>query len=139
MSETAILFPVMTLIGWTLIVQLFIPIRRFKAAGKGQVTATDFKYGESSRVPGEVSLPNRNYMNLLEAPVLFYMLCLLQYVTKTPVPYFLLGAWLYVALRVAHSLIHLTSNHVRHRLIAFAASNVVLILMWIGLFFAMAI
>jgi hypothetical protein len=139
MSETAILFPVMTLIGWTLIVQLFIPIRRFKAAGKGQVTATDFKYGESSRVPGEVSLPNRNYMNLLEAPVLFYMLCLLQYVTKTPVPYFLLGAWLYVALRVAHSLIHLTSNHVRHRLIAFAASNVVLILMWIGLFFTMAI
>ena len=40
MSETAILFPIMTLIGWTLIVHLLIPIRRFKAGGKGIVTAS---------------------------------------------------------------------------------------------------
>ncbi|MBL1264793.1 MAPEG family protein [Methylomicrobium sp. RS1] len=138
MSEKAVLFPVMALIGWTLIVLALIPVRRFKAAGKGHVTSNDFKYGESRRVPGEVSLPNRNFMNLLEAPVLFYVLCILQYVTRSPMPYFVFGAWLYVALRIAHSLIHLTYNNVMHRLAVFAVSNVVLIGLWLGLLFVVA-
>jgi hypothetical protein len=138
MDDRSVLFPVMTLIGWTLLVLMLIPVRRFKAGGKGLVTGNDFKYGESSRVPGEVSLPNRNFMNLLEAPVLFYVVCILQYVTKAPVQYFVFCAWLYVALRVAHSLIHLTYNRVMHRLVAFAASNVVLIIMWLALFYAIA-
>jgi len=43
-------------------------------------------------------------------------------------------AWLYVALRVVHSVIHLTYNRVMHRLIPFAISNVVLIAYWL-LFF----
>jgi hypothetical protein len=138
MDDRSVLFPVMTLIGWTLLVLMLIPVRRFKAGSKGLVTGNDFKYGESSRVPGEVSLPNRNFMNLLEAPVLFYVVCILQYVTKAPVPYFVFGAWLYVALRVAHSLIHLSYNHIMHRLAAFAASNVVLIIMWLALFYTIA-
>ena len=40
-------------------------------------------------------------------------------------------AWTYVALRVAHSLIHLTTNNVMHRLTLFGISNVVLVTMWI--------
>lgn len=138
MDDRSVLFPVMTLIGWTLLLMMLIPVCRFKAGGKGLVTGNDFKYGESSRVPGEVSLPNRNFMNLLEAPVLFYVVCILQYVTKAPVPYFIFCAWLYVALPVAHSLIHLTCNYIMHRLAAFAASNVVLIIMWLALFYAIA-
>jgi len=63
------------------VVLLLIPFRRFRAAFAGQVGAGDFRYGESARVPGEVSIPNRNYMNLLELPVLFYIVCVLDYVT----------------------------------------------------------
>lgn len=37
-------------------------------------------------------------------------------------------------MRMAHSTIHLTYNRVRHRLVAFAASNVVLIMLWTNLF-----
>jgi hypothetical protein len=40
-------------------------------------------------------------------------------------------AWLYVALRAAHSLVHLTYNKVFHRLSVYAASNVVLLALWI--------
>ena len=40
-------------------------------------------------------------------------------------------AWSYVALRVAHSVIHLTYHKVVHRSAAFAASTVVLIALWI--------
>ena len=40
-------------------------------------------------------------------------------------------AWAYVACRALHSLIHLTYNNVLHRLAAFAAGNVVLLVIWI--------
>lgn len=36
------------------------------------VAVTDFKYGESTAVLAEVGIPNRNYMNLLEFPVLAF-------------------------------------------------------------------
>lgn len=42
-------------------------------------------------------------------------------------------AWLYVGLRIAHSAIHVTYNRVRHRLVAFALSNVVLVMFWTNL------
>jgi hypothetical protein len=32
-------------------------------------------------VPPAVSIPNRNYMNLLELPMLFYVVCIVLYVT----------------------------------------------------------
>ena len=39
-------------------------------------------------------------------------------------------AWLYVAGRVAHSVVHLTYNNVLHRLTAFGASNLALLALW---------
>jgi hypothetical protein len=41
-------------------------------------------------------------------------------------------------LRAAHSLVHLTYNKVFHRLGVYAASNVVLLMIWIRLFLALA-
>jgi hypothetical protein len=137
MNDSAILLPVMTLAGWTFVVLLCIPFQRFRAGFRRQVTEKDFRYGESQRVPPEVSLPNRNFMNLLEVPVLFYLLCVLYYVTQSTIANFVALAWVYVALRVIHSLIHLTYNRVRHRLVAFALSNVVVVVMWTRLLAAL--
>ncbi|GGF49994.1 membrane protein [Azorhizobium oxalatiphilum] len=111
-----------------------IPIRRIGAALRREITPEDFRYGESARVSGYVSIPNRAMMNLLELPVLFYVICLMSYVTGSVGSVMLYAAWLYVALRILHTAIYLTWNNVLHRLIAFAASNVVLIAMWV-LFF----
>ena len=47
-------------------------------------------------------------------------------------------AWTYVALRIVHSLIHLTYNHVMHRLAAFTASNVALVVLWVAAGFHLA-
>lgn len=58
-GATHILYPMMALVALTFAVLLLIPYRRFKAGREGRVTA-------------EVSLPNRNLINLLEMPVLFY-------------------------------------------------------------------
>lgn len=118
----------------TFIVLGFIPARRFRAAFAGRVKPDDFKFGESPAVPGDVSIPNRNYMNLLELPTLFYVAGLMYYVSGRVDQGALVVAWAYVALRAAHSAIHLSYNNVIHRLIAFALSNVVLAAFWV-LFF----
>jgi hypothetical protein len=128
----AIFYPVAALALLTFVVLLQIPLRRFRAGFARRVNYGDFRYGESANVPGDVSLPNRNYMNLLELPVLFYVLCLSLYATAHVTQGMLWLAWAYVALRAVHSVVHLTYNDVRHRGLAFAASNFVLLAMWIG-------
>lgn len=131
MKDLAILYPVFALAAWTGIVLSIIPIMRIRAARRRQVVADDFKYGESKTVPPDVSIPNRNFMNLLEVPVLFYVVCLLVFVTGGATPAELTLAWLYVALRVLHSLVHLGHNHVLQRLAVFASSNAALLALWV--------
>lgn len=131
MHSPAILYPVFALALWTSLILLLIPITRIRSARRRETVADDFKYGESAAVPPYVSLPNRNYMNLLELPVLFYVVCLILYVTSGASPFLVNMAWAYVALRVLHSVIHLSYNHVLHRLAAFATSNVVLVSLWV--------
>jgi hypothetical protein len=131
MEPARILWPMFALVALTFAVLLLIPFARFRAAARGQVSARDFRYGESSNVPGEVSLPNRNLMNLLELPVLFYVVCLALYITLSVDAAAVVLAWLYFALRAAHSLVHLTYNNVFHRLSVYAASGVVLLVLWI--------
>jgi hypothetical protein len=131
MHNPTILYPLFVLATWTAGVLLLIPATRIRAAKRGEVSADDFKFGESSAVPPALLIPNHNYMNLLEAPVLFYVVCLILYVSASASPKAIALAWIYVALRMVHSLIHLTYNKVAHRLSAFAASNGVLIALWI--------
>jgi len=132
--QDQILSPMGALALLTFIVLIFIPIRRFRAAFAGKVGPEDFKLGESQRVPSDVALPNRNYMNLTELPVLFYVICLMFYVTNRVDETIVMIAWAYVATRALHSLIHITYNNVFHRLIAFSVSNFILGTMWVMFF-----
>ncbi|MEN9451972.1 MAG: hypothetical protein RLZZ369_1031 [Pseudomonadota bacterium] len=131
MNNHAILYPIFALAWWTSCVLLLIPIARIRAGRRREIVVDDFKYGESSAVPPHVSIPNRNYMNLLELPVLFYVAGVLLLVSPCTSLTSIYLAWLYVGLRIVHSVIHLTYNKVLHRLAAFAASNAVLVALWI--------
>ena len=130
MSDISIFAPMAALIALTFLVLLLIPIKRFRAGFAGEITGEDFRFGESTQVPGHVRIPNRNYMNLLELPMLFYVLCLSLYTTHNVTALELGLAWAYVALRVAHSAVHLTTNHIFTRLTIFAISNVTLGVAW---------
>ena len=134
MSPSLIFAPMGALAFLTFLVLLLIPVRRFRAAAAGHVKAEDFRFGESAAVPGAVSIPNRNYMNLLELPMLFYVAGLMYYVADRVDGTVLATAWAYVVLRALHSAVHLTYNNVIHRLSLFALSNVALIAFW-ALFF----
>jgi hypothetical protein len=129
--QQSILLAMCALAGLTFLVLLLVPIMRFIAAARRQVTAKDFALGETDRVPDHVRLPNRNLANLLETPVLFYVVCLALIVADKVTPMQAHLAWVYVGTRAAHTAIHITINYVPLRIVAFAASVTVLIVMWV--------
>ena len=106
-------------------------MKRIRAAVNKQVKIDDFKYGESDTVPVWVCLPNRNFMNLLEVPLLFYVVSIFIFITQHVDMLFVYLAWAYVVLRIVHSAIHLGYNNVVHRALIFGLSNAVLVIMWL--------
>lgn len=131
MTVTATLAPVFALALWTFCVVCLLGFTRVRAALTGSITPDDFRFGESSRVPSHVALANRNYMNLLEMPLLFYVISLILVTVPQAMDPITFGLqWAYVAIRVVHSVIHVTYNNVLHRLAAFALSNGVVLVLW---------
>ena len=131
MNNNLILQPAITLALFTLTILLLILMKRVRAAVNKQVQIDDFKYGESDTVPIWVCLPNRNFMNLLEVPILFYVVIIFIFITQHVDMLFVYLAWAYVVLRIIHSAIHLGYNNVVHRALIFGLSNAVLVIMWL--------
>jgi len=74
-----------------------------------------------------------NFMNLFEMPVLFYVAILLALILLVQDPVLVIFSWLYVALRIVHSIIHTTYNTVMHRFWAYALSCGALLGLWVRL------
>src|SRR5262249_3629360 len=71
------------------------------------------------------------FLNQFEMPVLFYALTILALFTQTADLWFIVPAWIFVGLRLAHAYVHLTSNRVRVRAIFFLTGATVLCVMWV--------
>ncbi|MFI4967503.1 MAG: MAPEG family protein [Gammaproteobacteria bacterium] len=131
MQQTTIFAPMIALALLTFGVLIYTGHKRFGAGFAGRVKGSDFRYGESANVPPDVAVANRNFMNLLEAPVLFYVICLALYVTAHVTTVTLSLAWAYLALRTVHTAIHLAYNRILYRFAAYTLSNVVLATLWL--------
>jgi hypothetical protein len=75
-----------------------------------------------------------NFRNLFEVPVLFYALAAVALATSHVPGWLVSGAWLFVVLRILHSLIHCTYNRVMHRLAVFLISFALLVGLWVAFF-----
>ena len=75
--------------------------------------------------------PANNFNNLLEMPVLFYLAVVLSLVFMIQDDVLVQLAWVYVALRAVHSLVHCTYNRVLHRFTVYLGSCLILLLMWL--------
>ena len=86
----------------------------------------------SARAAAQLERPQaaENFRNLFEVPVLFYVLCVALVLNGGSTPAFVTAAWVYVALRVVHSLIHVSYNRVTHRFLAYVASTLLLFGTW---------
>lgn len=131
MRTESIFMPMMALVAWTFIIMLYMAYKRWGAGFAGRLKRGEFKVGESADVPVDVRLAGRNFMNLFEVPVLFYVLCLAAAVIHGVSGSLVAMAWIYVALRVVHSLIHVTYNKIMHRFSIYALSNFLLLAMWV--------
>ena len=115
MRPEAIFQPMSVLAMWTGVVLLLTGVRRAVAVRAGRVAAHAFRAGDAPGVPADLTVFNRNLMNLLEMPVLFYVVCLAVYVTHAVDATAIMLAWAYVGLRLSHSAVHLTFNRVNAR------------------------
>ena len=130
MTVSALLLPVFVQVGLTFFLMFWMGILRRRALSSGAVKPSDIALRQPNWPPRTLQVANC-FHNQLELPMLFYVVCIALYVTLGVDAYALALAWLYFALRVGHSLVHLTYNNVYHRLGVYAASGIVLALLWV--------
>ena len=68
-----------------------------------------------------------NYNHLHEAPTVFYAVAIVLAILGAGDGMNAFLGWIYVGLRVAHSLVHVTANKVMVRFVLFLLSSIVLI------------
>ena len=72
-----------------------------------------------------------SFSNQFELPVLFYVLTILEVMTRHADFLFVVLAWIFVAMRLLQAYVHTTSNVVRHRGGFYIVGALVLMAMWI--------
>ena len=124
MASTSILIPAMALAWWTCAILGLVAFRRLRPAERGGLFRfmERFAAGEPEDTAAATTAANRNWENLFESPVLFYLSCVILFVVDAVTALALWLAWTYYALRVMHSLVHVLYNRVAHRFMLFSLS-----------------
>jgi hypothetical protein len=131
MSSHSLVFPMLALVLLTFGVAVVLFRARVRSVREGHTPVSYFRTFQGPQEPEFLAKSTRHFVNLFEVPTLFYAGCLAAMVAGVSGPWVAGFAWGYVAARVAHAVIHLGSNRVRHRLRAYAASWVFLLALWI--------
>ena len=126
MPSAAIFAPFFAMMFLTLVVWVYMYARRIPFIKSMRLSPEDLaKPGELARLsPPAVSNPSDNLKNLFEVPVLFYALVTFLFVTNRVDGVYLAAAWVFVAFRAAHSLVHCTFNHVLLRFSLYLVATV---------------
>jgi hypothetical protein len=72
-----------------------------------------------------------SFSNQFELPVLFYVLTILEIITRHADLVFVVLAWIFVLMRFAQAYVHTTSNVVLRRGTFYVVGALVLIIMWV--------
>ncbi len=133
MQFVGILLPTFALVALIFVVWLVLFVQRFGHIKRNPPRKEDFDTGEAAmRYFEPVEMPANNLRNLFEMPVLFFALVPLLMITHHANHLQVLLAWIYVALRVVHSVIHIFVRKVQTRFMVYLVSCIVLSVMWIG-------
>lgn len=130
MTIQAVLLPLFVQVILTFVLLIWTERVRVGAIRRGEVHMRDIALREPNWGKRETQIANA-YHNQLELPLLFYVLTILAWITKQADLLFVVLAWVFVALRLVHAAIHVTSNNVPRRYMAFAAGVIVLAIMWL--------
>ena len=113
---------------WVLAVYMF---RTRVKAIKSKEVSYKFFQTYSGDSPQEYTVRvARHYDNQFQVPMLFLITCAAHMALDQAGYTTLVLAWVFVATRLAHSFVHLGSNNLRKRVLAFACGWLVLLIMW---------
>ena len=133
MVGMGILQPVVALAAWTMVMWTWMYGTRIPAMVALKVDpdslARDPEAKLDKLLPPQVQWKAHNYNHLHEAPTVFYAVAIVLAITGQGDGYNAWFGWLYVALRVAHSLVQATVNVIVLRFAIFAVSSLVLIVL----------
>lgn len=127
-----LLQPVVVLAAWTMLMVLLLYARRIPAMKRVPGLDIKAKRGGTGKdldgvLPAQTQWAAHNYNHLLEQPTVFYAVMLALALMGSTHPFNVALGWAYVGLRVAHSLVQVTSNRIIIRFSLFALSTLVLI------------
>ena len=133
--HTQILAPAALLIVWSLVMLVWLAAVRLPALARAKMPRNMLRGGRGQDLEGvlepKVNWKAHNYAHLMEQPTLFYA-CVLILAMVGYSPAVLVAAWLYVALRIVHSLWQATINTVPVRFALFLISSLLLMFMAIS-------
>jgi hypothetical protein len=131
LGSRAILGPVVALVAWTLVMLVWMTAVRIPALKRAGILLKGAVGGKPGGLDGviedKVQWKAHNYIHLVEQPTLFYAIAITLALLGQGGGLNLLLAWLYVALRVVHSLVQATINVIPLRLTLFTISSLCLI------------
>jgi hypothetical protein len=135
MQILGILWPTFALVALVFVVWFTMVFRRLRHMRTSPPDRDTFASKDTmTRYFGAENTPADNLANLFEVPVLYFVLVPLLLATRSANDIQVILAWLFVALRCAHSFIHIGPRNIQARFMVYLASCVVLVAMWIGFF-----
>lgn len=131
MPQSPMFAPLIALVLWSFVMMAWLYARRIPAMVKGRIAYDPYRPAEEfhARMPARARWAADNYNHLMEQPVLFYAVALALVLLGEDAGLTAVLAWLYVGLRVAHSLVQATVNIVTLRFALFIAASLVLLTM----------
>jgi len=125
--QTSMVAPVMALVGWSLVIWVWMYVQRIPAMQKAGVKPQDARFpGSLDGLPDHVRQAADNYNHLMEQPTIFYAAALAIQVAGHADGMAVHFAWVYVGVRVLHSLLQISVNLVTLRFLLFVVSTGVL-------------
>ncbi|MEZ5708877.1 MAG: MAPEG family protein [Blastomonas sp.] len=125
-----ILQPVAVLLGWTMLVWIWMYATRIPAMGKAKIDVGNLVGGTGGALdgvlPDQVQWKAHNYNHLMAEPTIFYATSLVLAIQGAGDGLNAKIAWAYVGLRIAHSLWQILVNKVSIRFLLFALSSLCL-------------
>ncbi len=124
------LTPVLALISWTLIVWVWMYATRIPAMHQAKIDPQSAIHpGSLSSLPENARVIADNYNHLHEQPTIFYALAFYTHLVGAGDTVNIWLAWIYVAVRIAHSLAQIVVRKVMVRFLLFVLAAIVLIVL----------
>jgi len=125
--------PLLALVLWSFVMWAWLYATRIPAMLRGKLVYDPYRPNEEfmAKIPARVRWKADNYNHLMEQPTLFYAVTLTLALLGAGDTVNTALAWLYVGLRVGHSLVQALINVVALRFAIFMAASLVLLAMTI--------